>query len=42
MDVLLFDATGAPKRATVTLSLLGRAFAEASSADEFFTQTYEP
>lgn len=42
VDVLLFDASGAPKRATVTLSLLGRAFAEASTADEFFTQTYEP
>lgn len=42
VDVLLFDATGAPKRATVSLTLLGRAFAEASSADEFFTQTYEP
>lgn len=42
VDVLLFDASGAPKRATVTLSFLGRAFAEASTADEFFTQTYEP
>lgn len=42
MDVLLFDETGSPKRATVALSLIGRAFAQASTADEFFTQTYEP
>ena len=42
IDVLLFDESGSPKRATVALSLIGRAFAAAVSADEFFTQTYEP
>lgn len=42
VDVLLFDATGRPKRATVSLGLLGRAFAEAASPDEFFSQNWEP
>ena len=41
-DVTLFDATGCPKRAKLSLSLLGRAFAEASSSAEFFSQPWEP
>jgi hypothetical protein len=42
VEILLFDDAGAAKRAMVTMSLLGRAFAEASSSDEFFSQTYSP
>ena len=42
VEVLLFDDGGAPRRAMVTLGLTGRAFAEASSSAEFFSQTYSP
>lgn len=34
--LLLFDENGQPKRATVSLSLKGRAFSQAVTADEFF------
>lgn len=42
VDVLLFDEGGAPKRAMIGLELLGKAFAEATSSEEFFSQTYTP
>lgn len=40
-EVMLFDETGRPKRATLALSLLGRAFSEAASAEEFFHQRWQ-
>lgn len=39
VDFTLFDATGAPRRATVGLSLLGQAFSQGSGAATFFEQT---
>lgn len=40
-DILRFDAEGRPKRATVKLELLGKAFVEARHPKNFFGQTYE-
>jgi hypothetical protein len=37
-EVNLFDAAGRPKRATVALQLLGRAFASPLDAGSFFGQ----
>lgn len=39
-DVVLFDASGRPKRANVTLTLLGKAFAEIRSVRDFFGQVF--
>lgn len=41
VELLLFDATGRPKRAKVTLQLMGKAMASASSAKDFFSLDYE-
>ena len=38
IDFLIFDATGAPKRAMVTLSLTGRSFAQGASSAMLFGQ----
>lgn len=39
-EVTLFDSAGRPKRANVSLALLGRAFSEARSVKDFFGQTF--
>lgn len=39
-EFLLFDASGRPKRVLVGLTMLGRAFAGASGAREFFSQPW--
>lgn len=40
VELLLFDRSGRPKRAMVNLSLVGKAFASAASAEDFFDQVY--
>jgi Contractile injection system tube protein len=42
VDLQLFDDTGRAKRATVTIDLLGRALAGASSTKDFFDPDYAP
>ncbi len=41
VELLLFDSTGRPKRAKVTLQLMGKAMASASSAKDFFSLDHE-
>jgi hypothetical protein len=41
-DFNLFDSTGAPKRAMVTLEMLGRAFARGTPSAQFFGQAPTP
>lgn len=40
VDVLLFDSSGRPKRANLTLTLLGKSFTEVRSIREFFGQVF--
>jgi hypothetical protein len=39
-DVKLFDETGTPKRANVTVAMTGKAFMDAKTALSFFGQTF--
>ena len=40
VELLMFDQTGRPKRAKVTLKLMGKAMASAASAKDFFSLDY--
>ena len=42
VEMLLFDDTGRPRRAMVTVALLGRALSGASSSEDFFKLEYSP
>lgn len=42
VNFLMFDEKGVPKRATIGVSMQGRAFDNAQAAKDFFSQSYTP
>ncbi|MFH1466864.1 MAG: hypothetical protein ABIO70_20945 [Pseudomonadota bacterium] len=42
VEVQLFDASGRPRRATLNLTIKGKAMSGAASSDDFFSVVYKP